>query len=124
MSLLKRDKHRSMVSVDRCPGVGSGYGDALQTLIDLRHCEGSVAVHPTAEGDERPLDLLFFIWPRREGVGVVSMYLGPSSSAFLSPAFATREDAEAAIAEVGVHAVERMFETLSASFGEGGDSGA
>lgn len=126
MSLLNSDKHRSIVSVTGCPGVGYGFADALQTLVDLRHCEGTTTV---AGAFSRPgLRDVCVIIPGGEGLppGVSEITINSEntmSKSMISPLFLDRHYAQAALQIIGPDRVALMFDALHSAFGIEGEPG-
>ena len=120
MSLLSDEKHRSMVSVDRCPGVGSGFGNALQTLVDLRHCEGTTNVGETTRGGNPGTVSVIVPSPLEGRVSIEKFTLlstDVSAHGLISPLFVSDELARAAIVLIGEGRLYSMFNTLHSQFG-------
>lgn len=128
MSLLNSEFHNSVVSVSRCPGVGYGVGDALQTLIDLRHCEGATNLGEVTRGGKYRAAVAIVPSVMEGKVTLEEFTVGPydfSAQGLISPLFATANHARAAVSAVGEARLYLMFKTLHAKlWGEGGDSGA
>lgn len=106
-SVFSDDDLAKSDNVFQSKALASAYAEAFETFLALRHCEGTEAVaHEKTQFTIEPAEA-------RNPSLMVDSWVGLGCKMRrISPMFATREDAQAAIDKLGADRILKMFRTF------------